>query len=202
MQWVGRFKIIHSCKSNQLKNLLLLYKPVIMKTIYTLFFCFMMALSYSQETTTIYIIRHAEKAGNDKDSGLTDAGKERAKKWAEYFKDKSIETFYFTSAKRTFDTGSPTMINASMGNKAEPVPGTSFEIHTQSYDPATVSLKDIANKYKGENILLVGHSNTIAGNINTLIGENKYKDIPESEYSNLYIIKITGDKVIHEAQKI
>lgn len=173
-----------------------------MKTIYTLFICFLVASGYNQQTTTIYIIRHAEKAGNDKNSGLTAAGKERAKKWAAYFKDKDIKHFYFTDAQRTVDTGMPVMVTAGMGNTDSPVPGTTTQITSEVYDPVTLSLSDIATKSNGENILVVGHSNTIANTINKLLGKNIYKDIPETEYDNLYIIKISGDKISHEVKKI
>lgn len=162
----------------------------------------MVTLGYSQEITTIYIIRHAEKAGNDKNSGLTAAGKERAKKWAVYFKDKDIKHFYFTDAQRTVDTGMPVMVTAGMGNTDNPVPGTTTQITSKIYNPVTLSLKDIASKSNGENILVVGHSNTIAGTINKLLGKNMYKDIPETEYGNLYIIKIKGDAISHEVKKI
>lgn len=173
-----------------------------MKTIYTLFICLIVASGYSQQTTTIYIIRHAEKAGNNKNSGLTAAGKERAKSWAAYFKDKDIKHFYFTDAQRTVDTGMPVMVTAGMGNTDNHVPGTTTQITSEIYDPATLSLKDIAAKSIGENILIVGHSNTIAGNINKLLRKNIYKDIPETQYDNLYIIKIKGDDISHEVKKI
>lgn len=152
----------------------------------------------AQETTTIYLIRHAEKADNSDNPELSEAGKERTKKWGAYFENKNISTYYTTAFKRTILTASLTASYMS----ALPEPGTSRETRFMTYDPNDFSLKKIVEENKGKNILVVGHSNTVPKYINDLLGKKTYPDISENDYGNLYIIKITGDKITHELVKM
>lgn len=150
----------------------------------------------AQETTTIYLIRHAEKADNSTNPELSEAGKARAQRWAEYFKGKNIRVFYTTTYLRTLNTVLPTASVFDM------TPGSSTMNSFHTYDPKGFSLKGVAEKYPGQNILIAGHSNTIPANINELLGKKTYADINENDYGNLYIIKITGDKITHELVKM
>ncbi len=47
-------------------------------------------------------------------------------------------------------------------------------------------------------MLIVGHSNRIPTFINKLLGEEKYPEILEPEFGNLYIIKEIGDEISTE----
>lgn len=171
-----------------------------MKNLIAIVACLILNMALAQETTTIYMIRHAEKASDGTtDPGLSDAGMERTKKWGEYFKDKKADIFYTTKYKRTVETATGTMANSM---PYPPVPGTSHNVTMKNYDPMSLSLKQVAEENKGKNIVIVGHSNTISAQINALLGEKKYADMQENEYGNLYIIKITGDKISHELVKM
>lgn len=151
-----------------------------------------------EKTTTIYLIRHAEKADGSDDPELSEAGKERTKKWGAYFEKKNITLYYTSLYKRSKLTATFTAAYFSQ----IPPPGTSKEMRFIAYDPANFSLKQAAQDNEGQNIVVVGHSNTIPAQINALLGKNIYPDIKEDEYGNLYIIKITGDKITHELVKI
>jgi len=154
------------------------------------------ALQGQEVTTTIYLIRHAEKADDSADPELSEAGKERVQKWVSYFKGKDIEYNYYTRTKRSLNTAIP------IGTALEFVPNTTTNRQFEIYEGTNISLKEIAEKHIGKNMLVVGHSNTIPVIINTMLGKNIYKDIPENEYGNLYIIKIKGDNLSHELVKI
>jgi len=155
-----------------------------MKQIYLILSLFLITSLYSQEaTTTIYLIRHAEKADNSKDPELSAAGTTRAQKWAQYFKDKPIDYFFVTQYQRTVLT-------------AWPIAEAQDKHLFQAYDP-TLPLMGLANKYRGKTLLITGHSNTIPAAINELLGSEVYQDIPETEFGNLYIITITGAKITH-----
>lgn len=156
------------------------------------------AIGMAQETTTIYLIRHAEKADNGENPELSEAGKERTKKWGAYFENKNISTYYTTAFKRTILTASLTASYMS----ALPEPGTSRETRFMTYDPNDFSLKKIAEENTGKSIVVVGHSNTVPKYINDILGKKVYADISEGEYGNLFIIKITGDKITHELIKM
>lgn len=65
----------------------------------------------SDETTTYYLIRHAEKDRTDtsnKNPNLNLEGLERAKKWASYFKNIELDAVYSTNYNRTQQTATPT----------------------------------------------------------------------------------------------
>ena len=143
--------------------------------------------SQETQTTTIYLIRHAEKADASKNSELSEQGIERALRWANYFEEIPLEIFYTTLTIRTQQTISSV---ASTKNK-----------EIQFYQPATFSLKEIAAKHPGKTILIVGHSNTIPKHINDFLGEEIYEQIDENEFGNLYTISITNNKVHHQLTK-
>ena len=159
-----------------------------MKHIYfILMFLFMSSLS-AQETTTIYLIRHAEKADASPDTDLSEAGKVRAKKWESYFSDKNITAIYSTPYKRT---------NAT----AEPL-ATANKLMINTYNPSEMDLMSVAGKNTSKSVLIVGHSNTIPKYINTLLRENKYADIDESEFSYLHIVTIKGSEITCKLEKL
>ena len=56
-------------------------------------------------------------------------------------------------------------------------------------------------KYKA-NVLVVGHSNTVDDIVNGLTGENKLKDLDDSEYNRLFVVRMRGKKVFFEERKI
>ena len=142
----------------------------------------------AQETTTIYLIRHAEKADALPDTDLSEAGKARAQKWKAYFSNKDIAAIYSTPYKRTTAT-------------AEPL-ATANKLTIKTYSPSEMDLKAIAEKNIGKSVLIVGHSNTIPKYINKLLRENKYPDIDESEFGYLYIVTIKGETITHKLEKL
>ena len=60
----------------------------------------------------------------------------------------------------------------------------------------------IRDRTKRDNVLIVGHSNTIPTFVNELIRENAYPDIEDTNNSNLYIVNICGEQVNHQVIKI
>ncbi len=146
------------------------------------------ALQAQENPTVVYFIRHAEKAMDAKDPGLTQTGAARAQKWAEWFKDKGIVAVYSTPYKRTMETAGPIA-------KQE-------RVDIMAYDPLKPALENIIKHHKGLSIVIVGHSNTIPKYVNHLTGENKYTDMEETEYSSVYTVTIYSDRVTHTVEKI
>ena len=169
-----------------------------MKNFIAILTCLISFVVYSQEpTTNIYLIRHAEKADATTDPDLSDAGKLRTKKWADYFKDKHIEMYCNTPYKRTMQTVigiSSLMIDATETK--------TITLKYEVYAPENLLINDVAKNNLGKSVLIVGHSDTIPAAVNKLIGSNVYKNIPENEFNNLYIITIRGSKITHSLVKI
>ena len=148
-----------------------------MKIILTLF----IALSYipSEQCSTFYLIRHAEKVRtdkSDKDPKLNEYGMLRAVKWQEYFSDKNISKIYSTNYKRTLETVKPIQ--------------ESSDIIPIIYSPSDIDYKNFIMSNKIEVVLIVGHSNTIPDFVNGLINENVYSQIDDLNNSNLYVVNI------------
>ena len=133
-----------------------------------LFFSFTIVAFSQEKTTTLYLIRHAEKADNSTDPELSEVVKERALKWGSYFKDKNISSYYVSLNKRTMFTAT----YASSVMSTEPEPGTSKETNFRTYIPENFSLKQVIADQEGKSVVIVGHSNTIPAQINALLGKN------------------------------
>ena len=134
--------------------------------------------SQNNRTTTIYLIRHAEKADASRDTELSAAGKQRAQKLAKYFIDNnlSIGAIYSTPFIRTQQTVAPLANLLSL----DVIP----------YKPEEMTIKSLLAEHAGMTALVVGHSNTIPQYINDFFAGKKLEDIPENEFDNLYIITV------------
>ena len=160
-----------------------------MKIILTLF----LSLSYipSEQCSTFYLIRHAEKVRtdkSDKDPKLNEYGMLRAIKWQEYFSDKNISKIYSTNYKRTLETVKPIQ--------------ESSDIIPIIYSPSDIDYKNFIMSNKIEVVLIVGHSNTIPDFVNGLINENVYSQIDDLNNSNLYVVNICESGISHKLLKI
>ncbi len=142
----------------------------------------------SQEISTYYMIRHAEKViTEDGNPDLTSIGKLRAEEWAEIFKDVAFDAIYSTDYIRTIATAKPT--------------ADSKKLDITFYHPTKINVKKFLRKTSGKTVLIVGHSNTIPSFVNQLIDQNKYPNIEDDNNGNLYIIELgktfNTDKLLH-----
>lgn len=135
-------------------------------------------------STTIYLIRHAEKLDDTKNTDLSPKGYERAENWKKYFEKTPIDAFYSSGFQRARRTCQPMAF--------------SRDIDISIYKNHLMDLKEILDKNKGKSVLIVGHSNRIPTFINKLLGEEKYPEILEPEFGNLYIIKETDNQISTE----
>lgn len=159
-----------------------------MKGISLLYLIICFSVAYGQEpVTTIYLLRHAEKANSTPDTALSEIGMQRALKWANYFKDIPVEAIYTTNYQRTRQTVAPL--------------ATAKGLNPQLYKPQD-ALADVIAANKGKTIVIAGHSNTIPAAINNLIGEKIYTDIAEDEFDNLYKITMSGNTITHILTKM
>lgn len=161
-----------------------------MKNACLIFFCsFFSGLSaQTDKTTTIYLIRHCEKVDLSANPDLSEKGKLRAAEIEKYLSNKPIHKFYSTGYKRTRQT-------------CEIIAAKS-KTQITIYEHKNMNLKQLIADNPGESILIVGHGNTIPGYINALLGQQKYADIPESEFNNLYIIKASNSGISDELIKL
>jgi broad specificity phosphatase PhoE len=127
-----------------------------------------------EQSTQLFFIRHAEKVKSGDDPALTKIGAKRAIYWAQVFKNIDFAAVYSTQTKRTISTALPSAEQS--------------DVSISIYDTKTVDIKEIAEKHKGKSILIVGHSNTIPGLVNSLIDKEEFPEIESANNSNLYIV--------------
>lgn len=160
------------------------------------FFLFIFAFSLlssctSKETTTYYLIRHAEKDRTDKTNSnpyLNKNGLKRATKWAASFKDIQLDAVYSTKYNRTMQTATPTAESKSLEIK--------------NYDPRNMYDSIFKKETHGKTVLIVGHSNTTPTFTNKILGEEKYKNMNDSDNASLYIVTIIGNKIVSKIDNI
>jgi len=130
---------------------------------------------------TIFLVRHAEKADDGtRDPSLNEAGSSRSQNLANMLSAADIEFIYSTDFKRTIETGMPLAI--VLGKEII------------KYDPPYSSAVEKILKDTGDSrVLIIGHSNTIPALVNRLIEEEKYSQLDENEYDNLFIVTLSGE---------
>lgn len=135
---------------------------------------------------TYYVVRHAEKAASGpnmtSDVPLSEEGTKRAEQIKTLLRNKKIAEVYATNTIRAKSTAQPT---ADLFGKTITIYGPL---------PDQVLIQKL--KGKKENILIVGHSNTVDDIANALANKTVVeKDLNDSEYNHLYIIKVKKKKV-------
>lgn len=149
-----------------------------------LFFALLLsAISFSalaqDNLTTFVLIRHAEKASDGtRDPGLTSEGEARAERLKELFKNANVSAIYSSPYKRTRATVAALASSTSLEVKEYNPRGTDF-------------LKEIMKDHAGGVIIVSGHSNTTPSVANALLGEEKFAQLDESEYSKIFIITVS-----------
>ena len=166
-------------------------KLIMKKIILICTFLFISASCYSQEVTTYYLIRHAEKLRidiTDKNPKLNYEGVKRADAWKVVFSNVSLDAVYSTDYNRTKLTAKPT--------------ADSKHLPIFLYDPKDMYSESFQHKTKGKAVLVVGHSNTTHIFANKVLGRDEYNQINDDNNSNLYIVSVIDEKAFSILLKI
>jgi phosphohistidine phosphatase SixA len=135
--------------------------------------------TFDRPLTTVMLVRHAEKKlePDNPDPDLTPEGFARAQEIARVFGNAGVNAIYATQFKRTQQTvkalsdriGVPvTLLNANQTDEL---------------------VSQIQTAHRGETIFVAGHNNSVPAIISILSNE-KFADIPDNEYDNLFIVTI------------
>lgn len=127
---------------------------------------------------SVYLLRHTEKELDVKQNPpLTETGVERAHYWTFVLQDIQFDAVYSTDTLRTRETAKPI--------------AQSNTVEITLYQPQSLTRESLLKDHAGQNILIVGHSNTIAELSNQLIRQKKFQNLDEKSYSNLFIVSLT-----------
>ncbi|CAN5562397.1 phosphoglycerate mutase family protein [soil metagenome] len=142
--------------------------------------------SYTQTiTTTIILLRHAEKETTGSDPSLSPAGLERSYKLQKTLPGYQPDQFYSTDYTRTKQTLTA-WANAT---------GKQIEIYDA--DQLTAFAEKL-KKMQGKTVIVVGHSNTTPQLANLLTGKEKYKQLDDNVYNKIWIITIHNNSITDE----
>ena len=137
------------------------------------------AQSAPTASTTIILVRHAEKAAEPAaDPQLASAGIARADALVELVKDAGITAVVSTQFQRTRLTAAP--IAARLGLATE-------IIDARATPRATAD--SILARHRGQTVLVVGHSNTVPA-IVAALGAPQPPDICDAGYDNVFVVTV------------
>ena len=149
----------------------------------TAFFALAAVDQAAAQTKTIVLVRHAEKAdATSQDPELSVAGKERAQRLVKKINKYRPKEIFSTDYKRTRDTVQPL--------------ATKRHLQIQTYDarnPKALADKIMSSKQK--RFVVSGHSNTVPGLANVLAKKELFKNLDESEYGAIWVIRIKKGEV-------
>ena len=145
------------------------------------------------QNMTIILVRHAEKDAsptfNRADPVLSPEGRQRAAKLFDVIKNYKPQQIFSTNLLLTRMTVDPLATNLN----------EKFRIFVAAYNPAKLAeFADQLLKLDSKCVLVAGHSNTTPSLANLLIKQEKYKELDDSVYNKIYIIRIKGKKVTDE----
>jgi len=132
--------------------------------------------------TTFYLVRHAEKESGA-DPVLTTEGQARAEALRQVLARTPLAGVHVTQWQRTQLTAKPIATERDLTMQVHSTASIDLEEHIQSLVDALVS------QHCGENVLVVGHSNTVPRIINGLAGLTM-PDLDERDYDNFYQVRI------------
>jgi phosphohistidine phosphatase SixA len=131
-----------------------------------------------QEPLVVFLVRHAEKVDDSKNSKLSQSGIQRAAVLAHTLRSAKIKNVQSTDYPRTRLTAKPFLAE--------------HHLEIQQYEARYLS--EFADKLKsaGGRHLVIGHSNTTPKLVK-LLGGDPGSAITDKEYDRLYIVSIDKD---------
>jgi broad specificity phosphatase PhoE len=149
-----------------------------MRLLYCLFVLVSLSIT-ACSTTTVYIVRHAEKVNETDTTNLTPAGYARATALADTLAKRSIDSIFSTPYRRTRQTAQ--LLATRLGIPVVDYPAKPME-----------NMVDRINRMRNKTVLVVGHSNTILEMARGLGEQPAMTRIESGDFDNLFRVMIHG----------
>jgi 2,3-bisphosphoglycerate-dependent phosphoglycerate mutase len=134
-----------------------------------------------REVTTVFLIRHADVDysidPSDPDPDLTLQGELRANELANGLSKVEIDAIFSTDTSRTKGTVTPLSVSQ----------GVSITI----YGDLDLLVNQIQEDYVGEEVVIVGHSNTVVPTIEKFIGQSTGHSIGPNDFYKIFVLTIS-----------
>lgn len=156
---------------------------IMKKLILFLVMSFLISPTVMAQTTTIWMVRHAEKDKTnpqDPNPDLSTEGQKRAKDLANYLIEVRLDAAYSTPLKRTHQTLAPLVAQ----NK----------ISVADYNDVKTLAADLKQKHAGQSIIIAGHTNTVLETIEALGGQRPVSSLSEEDFDFIFKITLQDNK--------
>jgi broad specificity phosphatase PhoE len=132
-------------------------------------------------TTTVVLVRHAEKAPPEygPDPVLSAEGQERALRLARLLGEADVAAVYASDTRRAQLTASP--LAARLG----------VTVTTRSGSDVEGLLDDIGEHHQGERVVVIGHSNTVPALVEELTRGRVDVTMTDEQYDDVYVVTVT-----------
>ncbi len=131
--------------------------------------------------TTIWVVRHAEKATDDaEDPSLSDQGRARAEALAVRLEGEGIDAIFSSPYRRTRSTAEP--LAERIGQEIRRYEAKDF-----------AGLRErLLGEFRGKEVLVVGHSNTVLPIIEALGARRPVEALSDGDYDYLFKVSVPG----------
>lgn len=127
-----------------------------------------------EDIFAVYLVRHAERVSqwtDPRDPPLSSCGELRARSLATLFSDIGLQAIYSTEFERTLSTARPT--------------ADAKGLQIENYDPGALAAIAELLSDRGQDALVVGHSNTTAV-LAGLLADQAADNFDEDEFDRMY----------------
>lgn len=137
-------------------------------------------IAIAGETTTVIVLRHAEKAAEPAaDPDLSAAGLERARRLAALLGATKISAVYASDRLRTQRTAAP--LAARVG----------LAVTVRDAKDVQGLLDDIGSRQVGRTVVVVGHSNTVPEIVRSLTRGRHAVTLADDEFDRIFVVTVT-----------
>jgi phosphohistidine phosphatase SixA len=143
--------------------------------IVTVAVCWYWYFCWYPPATTVFLVRHADKAENGSDDLHVPLGFNRADELVHVLGEAEINDIFHSNTVRARKTAEPLAAHLSLTTHEYPALDTQTLVNT------------IRTDHAGERVFVVGHSNTVPELI-TKLGGASIPNIAESDYDNLFVV--------------
>ncbi len=136
---------------------------------------------------TVYVVRHAERAEDgSSDPPLSREGQARAQALQSVLGEVALSAIHTTHLKRTWQTAGPVATAHSLEVQQHPIGSGEAAEHSARL------ARELIERHCGEQVLVVGHSNTVALIVAALSGRPE-PELSEADYDFFYQVRLLPD---------
>jgi broad specificity phosphatase PhoE len=137
-------------------------------------------IAFAAETTTVIVLRHAEKATDaGDDPPLSPTGLARAERLAGLLAAAPLDAVYASDTQRAQQTAAPLAARHRL------------PVTVRAARDVRGLIGDIGDRHVGRSVVVVGHSNTVPEIVSALTRGKQAVAIADDEFDRIFIVTVT-----------